>query len=1004
MTGSGTGDGTGHVTASTGSFAAVTPGMFLELTTGSPGAGAFIRRVWSTTELDLAMPYAAFGSASFRVLSAPAPATGTQAFASASMWTNTAPQAARTWGPAGSATLSVIDGVTYGYAARVGRALRTTSGPGDTLTALTPDNTATLLMTPDWEHADVGGYVLIAGETAENGTNNGLHLITGLGTTGDLLYLRHGEYDRGGRFFSGVLLNATRIYSAGEVVRVVKKDTGDLTLFPPGVQRSTTWPLGARVEDEVEMPLVVPGIDGAGLTVDVDRTYVPATAQTSSLTLTGTYVPDGWRAYNVTGTGQDPGLVRPRRVLFDVNAAGFALERRFDVEAFRGHTLSARFWAQQHKGPAPGVTRNLQVRFSFDDGASWVTGTVPAGAVALSGAAAANPQPVVATGLTSVLFQEDANGSLDPSVIYGEVLVPYDATDVLLRLEDTTLVTTRISVEGCIVAALPTSWLASSTIIRSEHRSKFGELLYVWSPELLTDAERDALGLEVVSPTSAATRGQIDRVVNAHGIWDRVDVSEYSGGDAVNVRGTYTDVDWLGATLTNMEIVVGTPPRTSYIRPLYISLVENEPLVVVAPSNATLAETSAHGSAEAFIEEVLLADGVPVPATPLNTTTVGTAGAVGAPDANGYQLLTDGTANFPTSVVGRSITLAGTASAANDGVWIVVERPSTTTLRFDNPGGAAAAIAPGTYTYNADGVLPWRFLSSTVVQIASVAAGDPAAQAVFDSAANYVLSYRRLIQAVPGPFDLGASYADYVWFVDAVIWRRTEPSSTPFSQTESLVFFANFEATLSVAADTTATAVLTRDNGLSATVVAAANWSFVDSRTVRIASTVFDAASIYTLTYVGLEPEFVRPAEVVLEMRSSNVSLADVLLQSWRTVTIDEVAPNVRFHQVRATLSNIIRGPVERGTATVDGRIVTGTFGPAVTAGRVFRVTTGANAGTSAHILSVATGQLTLDTIIGSGESFTADYEVRTSIYGTDVEISSLGLRGINLSTAPGIA
>lgn len=1015
MTGAGTDPGTGIVTLSSGSLSGVRPGMFLELTTGTPGAGRYITHVMSPTTLKLASPLTF--TESFRVLEAPQPVVGARAFLSVVQWSNLTPQTARpSSSPAGSGTLTVIDAGTRGYLARVGRSLRASGTTNGTVTALTLGTARFDITGFEWAHADVGGYVLIQGAVASGNTNNGLHLVTGVGTTLGRLYLRHMDHDRGGAFVNEPLpLGATwRLYSAGELVRVVRKDVlGDLTLLPPGIVGD--WATGAVVEDEDEYPLEVAGVDGLGtLTVDVDRAYVPSSSASSSVTLAGTYVPDGFRAYNQAsgGPSQNAGYARPRRLLLATNGldadgigVGMALERTVDVRSYRGRFLAARFWVQQHKGPSG--NRNLRVRFSFDGGATWVLGTVPTGAVALDGSAAVNPQPVAATGLIDVTFSTLTRGALDPSPVYGQVEVPYAADEALVRLEYVTIEAARMSVEGCILSVVPGRgvWLGSSTVIRSDHRSKFGELLYVWSPKALTTAEAGALGLRVVAPTSAALRGQIDRAVNAHGVWDRVDVSEYSGGSPVNVRGTYDDVGWLASTLTNMEVVVGTPARASFVRPSFISLVEREPLTFVAPSNATLGETSAHTgpASESYEEELLLEDGVPVAATPLNVTTTGAAGAVGTPDANGYQLLTDGAANFPPSVVGRSIRLSGTAVPANDGVWIVVERISATQIRFDNAGGAAGAIAPGTYTYNADGVLPWRFLSPTVVQVASVAAGDPASQAVFNASSNYVLSYRRLLRAEPGPFDLGAGYLDYVWLVDATIWRRAEPGSTAYAREEALTFLANYRAPLSTAADASQAATLTADNGLASSVVPQESWSFLDERTVQLDPTVFDSGSIYTLSYVALEAEYPRPADVVIETRSSNVSLADVLLQSWREVHVDEIVDRShRYHQVRVTLSNVVAGVVERGVgASITGRVVEGTFGPAVVAGRVFRVTTGANSGAAAHIVGVTSTRLTLDTELGTGETFAADYEVRTSVFGTDVEIYGLGLRGVNLYGSP---
>jgi hypothetical protein len=387
-----------------------------------------------------------------------------------------------------------------------------------------------------------------------------------------------------------------------------------------------------------------------------------------------------------------------------------------------------------------------------------------------------------------------------------------------------------VSIEKCVVLAVPSTglYLGNSTIPLSEHRAKFGEVLYVWSSEAFNAAEQRGLGVPTFPASQPERAGSIDRIVNAHGIWDRYDVSEYM---PVNVLGAYDEIGWGAATLTNMEMAIGTPPRMTTVKPLVVSLV-TEDLTFTAPSNAALLEASAHEGVfpeESFEDELLVEDGIPVPATP-------------------------------------------------------------------SVGG---------------GVLPWRFLGpapSQIIQVASAGAGDPAGQQIFNAAGAYVATYRRLMRAETASFDLGATFADYLWLVDATIYRRRQPTSSTFSKLQSLTFGPSFRAPLDTPSDRdVTTSVLVRDTGIVRTELPVATWRYINQSTIEINAGEFDATAIFSFSYRALLPGYPAPAVVTLEHRSSSVSLADVLLQTYAEVDLDELVNRThRYHQMRVTLRGVV--------------------------------------------------------------------------------------------------
>ena len=513
--------------------------------------------------------------------------------------------------------LRIRDGVeTYGIPARIGRGLRTTGTDGVVVAPQTARGDITSFTSATYvPHADdFGGILRISGSVVWGGCNNGLHEVYRLdpqlmsNILSGTLFLQHEWRDKAGRFelspvsatswasfipddgaYGGGAALAWSMYSAGESVLVIgnNRGTGVLALAEPGLM-NTKWS-GALVEVSADMPVRRTGLPAGlnALTIDIDRTVAPAVTTTQTLTAQARVVPDGWRLYNIDESACLVGVfghTSNLRLRLEADGGttyggdGIALgpmivelqvPRALD---YRGFTLRADFWMEQLYATAGA---SFLVVASFDEGRTWT-----------SAAAESVPFSVTDSGTAGY-------GGTNPTCVSGSFVVPADAVGcrIWLRSNAAGAAGRRIFLEQAIVVATQGVFLESNTPLRHETHGAFGELLYVWSPQALTLAERTGLGVpDPATRDAIVTRaGHIDSVSNAHGYWERVDVSEYdSGGLPLNIVGAYDETDWLAATLTNMEVVPLVPGRLSYVRPTMPSMVRCAQLAIIAPSNAPL--------------------------------------------------------------------------------------------------------------------------------------------------------------------------------------------------------------------------------------------------------------------------------------------------------------------------------------------------------------------------------------------------------------------------------
>jgi hypothetical protein len=874
----------------------------------------------------------------------------------------------------GTYELRIRDGVeNYGVPVRVGRGRRFNAADGTILNISPNDNSADFsspTYTPRADHA-YGGVRTASPSWVYAGANDGLHKMIGpdpiaINQLGTLVRIAHARaLGEEGRFtprpnsntdyssFTNDTPVAWEVFSPGEVVTVIRNDrsTNRLYVAHPGILHAKA--LGDLVELHESVPFERRGLDHGldTITVDVDRDMVPTGSAFDSFTVRARSIPDGWRALNVTEANCINSLWgRTTNIRLRLEGDGngdIMLERDLpEALAYRGREVRISAWVEQTVLATGGQFR-IDVSY---DGFNFSNGPV----ISVDGS--------VTDGFAI------GQGGGDPTFISRTVEIPFDATHFAFRVSHAgSLIGDRIFIEKVIVANPEAQglFLGSNTVPRHETHQQFGELLYIWSPSELDNNERRSIGLPqaddayiggtgngIPPDTIVEEWGHLDWVVNSHGYWERIDISEYTpAGDPINVIGIHDETEWGACTLTNLTVFNRVPGRLSHVRPTAPTLVEGEELSVTAPSNATLAATSRHEGAFPQAAEggdTLYEDDQTVPLTPPNNTradrvaaykqlgvpvpaigypgdrasaTIGTHGVNGevvmtvdAPGSIGNSwtvtVVVPGAGPTPLIATKTSLTSIQVSLAVDSGATPVDDfnRALFVAQAIDALDGVSATWEPGDgsdrldtaqgpITFAGADVLPWRFLNATNIQIDV---------GYYNPNAIYVIDYERLTRAETPVLDLGTNYNYYLWFIDAAIYRRVEPALIERERTVQVQFRADFRATLAeISNGDQTTATLYQDTGITRTEVARLDWRFVDNRTVEIESDLFDSDSVYTLEYVAQLGTFPRQANYVLEHRSDTTS-GGVVSQPWRAVEPGDLVDRThQWHQLRITITDV---------------------------------------------------------------------------------------------------
>lgn len=754
---------------------------------------------------------------------------------------------------------------------------------------------------------DVGGYVRITGATTNAGANNGLHrlIIQPYDIGGAAVRIEHERAQYGKSFVAETTAGTATwtVYAGGEVVGLLARATNTLTLAYPGLL--TPLANGDPVESDTLPTADIGRATGAGeLVVDVDPRYAPAIDASDNVTLVGETTPDGWLPVLAAA---DYGTLPPyglRVVSAGGGDAQLVLARDVPTHELAGWEIVLRAVLAQHIS----ASEDFRLDVSFDRGRTWSNGT----ATAVAGTAEGTP----AATQVSRTVELPARGTVDPFGVRARVVHVGAGAAEVWRLD-------RFSIAG---RYQDTRALNGNVIGRA--LSPQDRVLVYWPPEVLNADELHTIEAHVGRISAQA-----------------VTAAAYDADSSV--VGCYDESAWATAALEGFELVLSTPPRFSHLALTRATWAEQD-LVVGAPSDAALdvpADIEAPFPAPPPYLSRLDRDGDPVPSG--SPTALRGSAAIGA-GANGTVTLTArdegdagnawtvevavpaGTAPLSVEVVDQAITVnlsvvGGVAvTDENRALYVAAEinrrfealalLDSTSTRRpavaaeASGTGATALATASGPTAFAGGDVAPWRLLDDSTLQIASVAAGDPADRDEYDAQAAYRLRYPTRIRATTAVLDLGADYADALWLVDAAYDLRARPDAGPIELQVELVFERTRRAVLDVAArsqDRSRASLSITRPGADEVVLPPAAWRFVDATTVELVAAAPESDALYVISYVGEAPVSTSAAVVSLEHRSATAAI-DVLTAPWQAAERDQpVAHEHRYHQLRLTARDV---------------------------------------------------------------------------------------------------
>ena len=734
-------------------------------------------------------------------------------------------------------------------AGRVGRGIRIWTGAADlTITTLDVPPTTCVVQDPTspFRPSDVGGWIRMRDGIVTPLGMGGSHQVIEY-IAPDEVRILHVDAGTGGVFTTPAIFPIEySLWTQGEVVDVVDVDRVANTATIRTLVEN--WPAGDTYVESGDSP--DRRVDETSLvssTVTVDRTagLCSPVGSTATLTVEGSSIPDGWSPLlGIDLTNTRPGYLAKigptSLVLYGTGVAFMVLGTPIcpNVELLKGRTVRWSIWVQQH----------MSTSASFELFA--VSGGVAIASVFSS---------AVSGTVVELPHATRAQMPLEPILLTGTHEIPYDVTDYQAQIHIKPIAPAVgdeiVSIHRVFLTVEDSTgvFMGSGTVPRSALETAFGEVLYAWSPQELTVAENNAIGLPsgvAGDPINIAnnTQDHIDQIVEAHGYWQRFDPTTYDGaGAAENLKGAYKDTEWTNATMFNMELVTESPSRLSYLQPIRVSAVTGEALAVTGPGpgTAALANRSTHrGNPEGSW------------ASPEQLPNTGSAlGPAGQ------------TLEYPTRLYKDGVPLEDTA-------------------------------APGAYV--------WRFSDASNIGIF-----NPPLLPVSDA---WTIDYQVEMSVYTDVIDLGANFADYVWLVDAAIWLRRETLETPRQVTQEVQFLGDNTAALSIRSDQDKlTGVLTADNGSVLSQVDESNWSYVSSNQISIEPAAFSADSIYSFTYTGVTGDPTPQAEIVLEWRSNATNnpgdfsvLGAVPVPAWTVVEEGFVVDRtMQYHQFRLTVYDV---------------------------------------------------------------------------------------------------
>ena len=502
---------------------------------------------------------------------------------------------------------------------------------------------------------------------------------------------------------------------------------------------------------------------------------------------------------------------------------------------------------------------------------------------------------------TSTWIPRDTTGLGKPTFISGTFRIddmtkpsPNVDQDVLIKVVVTSVNPNHsIIFEGFTaeVKYINSRSLKFGTVARSRHRQYFGELAYVWSPDILSLRQKEYLGLQYkiadkstvyagveitsISSNTPAGLGTLEYSYNALGDsrlvrWNAYDLPWGFGLGWVSVisTGSYTlyasDGSYLVTTITReaLPILTGSPPAVTMSKNVVISdsSVYGGLTREISPAHIALdifdaTERDALGVAKNLHGAITEADWA---ASELVNLTIQPA------DPFMYSYL------YPSA-----LPVTGELLAVNP-----ITRKAPLLLDSDQDQHGAVLLMDSIPLPNTTvlGAANWWFNTSKEIEISAAA---------YSSSSVYEIDYNLLYRVTTTTFTVDPYQLDYSWFADFCMWDRRDTiegaylSTVPiFVNQDTGQAFLDRKSTMNKQ-----TARLYFQDSREQREVAQRYWRFINSSTVEIDSSQVIIGAQYFLTHE--------------ESRSYEVSHLDVGLRAVPAVL--DLIPGVEVTYVSGT-------------------------------------------------------------------------------------------------------
>lgn len=495
-----------------------------------------------------------------------------------------------------------------------------------------------------------------------------------------------------------------------------------------------------------DLPFIVDPIGGDRYLTLVSSASVPPAS--SSVTVAGSGLPHGWIVKDVAGDftssvqpilkhfGSDSYLVGGGSVVY-VPISSKVLE-------YKQFTVRVSVW-----GGGTTVQADVtDVSFSFDglDGTYIQTSTVSSGYV--------SPQ-------TCMMRRYDA-----------QMQIPSSATDVWVRITTSSASPKfRIDKINITVNDVWGLYTGSGTVPRTDSKVKQGQMVYVWSPQKLSDSEREQLGLDVTvydraqlclaDPQKGCSTyvepGHIDTIMPSASWLEKFDVSEYDiDGKPKNIVGAYTNEHFILGEYTNLVVNTRIPTRYTYLAPIITSRITDYELIFsnTAPWVAGMLPVID----DRLNNTMLKLNAIPLTRDVWSVNGNGQVELSYEPNNNdGYFLTYDQLTRFTTDVLDLGGNFTDYIWFADAGVWL---RPDITPSELDvtvgiefDDNGSARLDMPSNSDNTACVLIEDSGLAKRTIPVSSITFPSPSVVSVnlreINRNAIYSLKYKHMV-SMPG--------------------------------------------------------------------------------------------------------------------------------------------------------------------------------------------------------------------------------------------------------------